>query len=621
VSVRHATLGAFALACFAWPFSSTTSQPLFCYTTSTAHLLDPDNATVTYTHIEISNTLKSNLLIDTLAFALDISPPRTANMELEKYETQGMDGGVVDMRCLPEDGAEGASPARNLDGAGSASPEPGRTSRHDVEGAIEAKGKRDGEDDCANDDCANDDCANDEGGENGEIEDDQNTSEDTNSDTSSIDSWSDEAPPLNLNYEALKHVVDHFLPGSHGACIDITTIRRGGFHEIRVLHFEDGWSCIARFTREYEMLEKTESELATIEYVRKNTTIPVPEIYLVNHNENHVVGAAFVIMERMEGEQLRFVWHDLSLERKLGLVGELADIVGQLAEQKFDGIGSLKADGTLGPLYQQHYDYKPMSDQAFTSTIDWFFAFLDEDDPDRTEAVKKLIPEIKDELRSFFEKNANNPNLNAPYGLLHDDFQYQNMLVVRDDKTSAPRISAIIDWDYSQTAPLETIWEYPVLITDVDYHEEEYADNKVLRKHFVTSLMQRFPENSPERKQVKRCFREKCWTINIFYRILMRRWDHDCEEDMVKTYLRGVRGVDEDDCRAPYGGRWDWVMDSDLEDSDAESEVGEETSGDSETGSEDDSESDEESDDGPQGGSEVKGSSEGGSGQAANHME
>ena len=547
-------------------------------------------------------------------------------MELEKYLEQGVDGGVVDLRCLPEDDlAEGACAAQNFDEddvgmtslseesvtekespTASASSAPDHESYRAVGGSEEATGDDGGKKDEAED---SSEVTNDE---NDETEDDESILEDSHSNASSVDSWSNEAPPLDLNYEALKHLVDHFLPGSHGACIDITTMRRGEFHEIRVLHFADGWSCIARFTREYEMLEKTQSELATIEYVRKNTTIPVPEIYLVNHNENHVVGAAFVIMERMEDEQLRFVWHDLSLEHKLGLVSQLADIVGQLADQKLDGIGSLKADGTLGPLYQQHYDYKPMSDQPFTSTIDWFFAFLDDDDPERAEAARKLFPEIRDELRSFFEKNTDNPNLNAPYGLLHDDFQYQNMLVVRDDKTSAPRISAIIDWDYCQTAPLEAIREYPVLITDIDYREEEYADNKVLRKHFVASLMQRFPEDSPERKQVKRCFREKCWTLNIFYRILMRRWDDDCEVDMVVgTWLSGVRGPDEYDCIAPYGGRSDWVMDSDLEDSDAESEDDEETSGGSDTDSEADSESDEGPDDESEGGSEVGGSSEG----------
>lgn len=108
------------------------------------------------------------------------------------------------------------------------------------------------------------------------------TPDDAASDVGSDDSWAFEPPPLNLDYDALKHVGTNSVRGGHGACIDISTIPRGQFHEFRVLHFEDGWTCVGRFTRETEPLAKFESELATVEYVRKHTTIPVPEVYFVN---------------------------------------------------------------------------------------------------------------------------------------------------------------------------------------------------------------------------------------------------------------------------------------------------------------------------------------------------
>lgn len=137
---------------------------------------------------------------------------------------------------------------------------------------------------------------------------DDDASDNGNSQCSSGDSWEGEPPPLDLNYEALKHVATNFLPRSHGACVDITTLPRGQFHEIRVLLFEDGWSCIGRFTREAEPLAKMESELATIEYVRQHTTIPVPEIFLANYNKNDVVGAPFVLTELLDGSTLNDIW-------------------------------------------------------------------------------------------------------------------------------------------------------------------------------------------------------------------------------------------------------------------------------------------------------------------------
>lgn len=268
-----------------------------------------------------------------------------------------------------------------------------------------------------------------------------------------------ETPPLDLNYEALKHTATTFF--SHGRCTNITTLPRGGFHEIRVLHFEDGWTCIARFTRDYEMLCKTESELATIEYVRTHTSIPVPQIYLVNYNENHVVGAPFVLMEYLDGQKLSGIWKDLTLEHKLSVIGQVAHVLGQLSELKFDAIGSLKADGTLGPLLNMTEERKAMADEAFTSTRDFFFAFLKDDHPEHTSAAREHYPAIREELASLLEDETMDQMLKPPYRLIHSDFDSQNILVLQKDPSSPPTTTGIIDWDWSYTGPLYYLFEYP----------------------------------------------------------------------------------------------------------------------------------------------------------------
>jgi fructosamine-3-kinase len=386
----------------------------------------------------------------------------------------------------------------------------------------------------------------------------------------SENSWRGETPPLDLNYEALKHIATMYL--SHGTCVDITTLRRGSYHEVRFLHFDDGWSCIARFTRDYEMLCKIESELATMEFVRKHTTIPVPRVYFVNRNENHVVGAPFVLMERLEGDRLCDVWTELTLEHKLAVIRQLANVHGQLAGLKFGAIGSLNSNGTLGPLISITQEWDAMSDGAFTSTLDCFFAFLRDDGVCRTSAARECYPAIRDELRSFLEKEASNPTLKAPYRLIHGDLASQNILVLKGDPTQSIKISGVIDWDYSHTGPLYYLCEYPHDILDWFDFPERHVDNKVLRKHFVTSLIEHFPEGSVERKQVKQCFREKSYILNAFHNLFIRRsWPESVEESLVRGFLRHVRGESEKWMRLPYdGGSFDWEPDSDLEDSDFE---------------------------------------------------
>lgn len=42
----------------------------------------------------------------------------------------------------------------------------------------------------------------------------------------------------------------------------------------------------------------------------------VPQVYFVNHNGTHVVGAPFVLMERLGGQPLCKLWAELTLEHR-----------------------------------------------------------------------------------------------------------------------------------------------------------------------------------------------------------------------------------------------------------------------------------------------------------------
>ncbi len=123
-------------------------------------------------------------------------------------------------------------------------------------------------------------------------------------------SWqAHEYAPLDLNEDALKHVATYYLPGNHGKGIRIHKLERGSYHEIRMLEFEDGWTCIGRFARRPdEHLAITESEYATMKYVHQHTSVPVPETYLFNFDPTDPVGASFVLMEHMPGRNLDKVW-------------------------------------------------------------------------------------------------------------------------------------------------------------------------------------------------------------------------------------------------------------------------------------------------------------------------
>ncbi|KAM0714421.1 hypothetical protein Q7P37_010208 [Cladosporium fusiforme] len=378
-------------------------------------------------------------------------------------------------------------------------------------------------------------------------------------------------PPLKLNYDALKHIATYFMPGSHGACTDITHLKGGTFHEIRILHSEDGWTCIARFPRLKESLYKVESELATTEYVRKHTNIPVPETFFVNHNRNHVVGSEFVLMERLNGIKLCDVYDGLSLEHKIAVIEQLADMVAQLSELQFGQIGSLNSACKVGPLLNPSrgtYEAYPDIEGPLNTVWEFMCAGLNEKRLHRSQTLMKHYPEIKEHLQPLVAALESSQSLQPPYRLVHSDLQLYNILVTHEDKTQPPKITGIIDWDWAYVGPLYYLFEYPKAITGNVMTDKEDEENKIVRKHFVKALAQHFPKGSTDREMVRRCFREKSDYITLALRYFVDWMNGDTEEELgcTRGFLKRIRGdYGPDFPHHPYGCIEDWEPDSDLE--------------------------------------------------------
>lgn len=399
-----------------------------------------------------------------------------------------------------------------------------------------------------------------------EVEDDGGDHDSSDEDSGDEDdsAWAeDEYPPLELNYEALKHIATHYL--SHGKCTDISTLERGSFHEIRILEFEDGWSCIGRFTRNRnEELCVTESEVATVKYVRQYTTIPVPETYFVNLDPTHAVGAPFLLMERMPGIHLWNIWQELSTEQKTSVMAQIADVLAQLAQLKFDKIGSLNTSGTVGPLQNRFVPEHAPQRGPFNTMEEYMLSFMPEG-CGMSDDVKPWYEEVRNALHKDLEDQANDPLYNPPFRLIHGDFDAQNMLFTWDDRSEPPKLSGIIDWDYTYTGPLYYLYEYPVFIRDREEMQEQYSANKIVRKNFLCALTQKFPKGSVDREDVRECFRQKSYMYNEFRNLFItNQWSGPSEETYyMREYSEGLKGIGEH--LFAYGGREDYEPDSELE--------------------------------------------------------
>lgn len=307
------------------------------------------------------------------------------------------------------------------------------------------------------------------------------------------------------------------------SCTHVKRLAQGSSHELFVLFFgspdapidldhvpaqpNNEWSCVARLAHQRSM-EKLTSELETMFYVRSRTTIPVPEVYLYDFDPKNTVGAPFILMQRMPGCPLCKIWAGLSIRYKEAVLTQVAGVLAKLSLVTFDKIGCLQRDG-LGPVL----NFVAGSKGPFLSTYDYCVSFL----PDAKSGISSQ--EIKSELETYLVAHKDEPHLNAPYCLIHPDFDSKNMIFVQDkDGNQPPKLSGIIDWEHAYTGPLYYLYEYPIFIQDSCTERGSHEENASMRLHFAHTLCQQFPEASTEAQAAHLCLQSKCHILGTLAR-------------------------------------------------------------------------------------------------------
>ena len=102
---------------------------------------------------------------------------------------------------------------------------------------------------------------------------------------------------------------------------------------------------------------KTESEVAVLSYIKKNTSIPVARVIAWDSSAANSLGFEWMLLEMIEGITLYDVWRKITWESRLKIVAALAPLLGQLRDHRFSRIGSLYFTGRETPP-QDEYESK-----------------------------------------------------------------------------------------------------------------------------------------------------------------------------------------------------------------------------------------------------------------------
>ena len=144
----------------------------------------------------------------------------------------------------------------------------------------------------------------------------------------------------------IKTVVLPYLQASGFTNPTVTFFAEGAFNKLYTIHAVDPdfgveQSFIFRVALPVHPYYKTESEVATCNYIRLYTSIPAPRIYAWDSSSKNALGFEWMLMEKMPGTPLAQVWGSLGWERKVCVARQVAEWMDELSRRRFTQVGSL----------------------------------------------------------------------------------------------------------------------------------------------------------------------------------------------------------------------------------------------------------------------------------------
>ncbi|KAI0694201.1 hypothetical protein BC835DRAFT_1350457 [Cytidiella melzeri] len=150
------------------------------------------------------------------------------------------------------------------------------------------------------------------------------------------------APPFQVDRKLLKDIVREKMEAE---VVRIQYLGAGTFHKGYLITLADERELVARVARRFMPRLKTESEVATMQYLRERTNIPVPTVYHHDANPFNRLGGEYILMSKAIGVPLSRVFHCMDHPQLMKLMENLAMLMLPLFAHRFAHIGSLY----LGP--------------------------------------------------------------------------------------------------------------------------------------------------------------------------------------------------------------------------------------------------------------------------------
>ncbi|KZV98634.1 hypothetical protein EXIGLDRAFT_727361 [Exidia glandulosa HHB12029] len=180
--------------------------------------------------------------------------------------------------------------------------------------------------------------------------------------------------PLQVDRRIMREIVEDKTGSSVRT---IKFLSSGTFHKAFLLRLEDERELVFRIARRHMPRLKTESEVATLNYIRLHTSIPVPFVHHYDANPLNRMGGEYILMSKAPGIPLSKHYYHLSGDALRKLLRNVAELLIPLFAHRFPKTGSLYMNRPL-KYYQTRTPTQslpdPQKDEFFVGPIvSWSF--------------------------------------------------------------------------------------------------------------------------------------------------------------------------------------------------------------------------------------------------------
>lgn len=274
-----------------------------------------------------------------------------------------------------------------------------------------------------------------------------------------------------VDHQGLRSIASSLRDGLSCTISDQYTC--GAYNLVFEIVFEDGVSWIARLrsasqmqvvSQEFLFESPTykqhvmESEVATMNYVRTHTTIPVPKVFAYDTTSTNPAKLPYILMECIHGWRTPPKLQDLPDTVVHKILDQLANVLLQLSTLQFPKIGYLHDDNEGYYRIDSMLDRKGNHVGPLSTSLE-YYTWRAEQPLVRS---NNSVIDLQDaKFHSYLYKLAlpflmNGFQPRGPFPLAHNDLGVHNMLF---DETW--NLVAVIDWTGACVVPWESFTQCP----------------------------------------------------------------------------------------------------------------------------------------------------------------